>query len=377
MPEYALFEGLTTEQHHVVRSLLSRRSVEAGDVVIQEGDPGDALYLVEEGELEVYKESEGSEDLRLTTLGPGDEFGSVALLSDEPRSASVRALTPTTLLALAIGDLRELSHEAIDSPYVVLLKNLLLNQNANLRRSSETVVAHYEAKLKEAQRGLAMGSFLGFLILTMCVYGFALRVSVEAVSAAGDSTPITVVILLFYVASLLVFMRRSGYSMSTFGLTLKGWKRATGESLLWSVGFIAVTISAKALAIAVIPAYQGEPLFSLDGFYEFSATENLALAATYAAFAPAQELIARGALQSSFQEFLQGKWVTGRAIVYSTMLFATTHLHLSTTFAIATLVPSVFWGVLYARQRTLVGVSISHVLIGLFVLFVLGAPGGG
>ena len=59
----------------------------------------------------------------------------------------------------------------------------------------------------------------------------------------------------------------------------------------------------------------------------------------------------------------------------SSLLFATTHLHLSTAFAVVTLVPSIFRGLLYARQRTLVGVCVSHVVIGLWVIFATWVPG--
>ena len=56
-------------------------------------------------------------------------------------------------------------------------------------------------------------------------------------------------------------------------------------------------------------------------------------------------------------------------------MFCATHLHMSSTFALLVVVPSVFWGILFARQGSLIGVSISHVLIGLWTLFVLGLPG--
>jgi hypothetical protein len=48
---------------------------------------------------------------------------------------------------------------------------------------------------------------------------------------------------------------------------------------------------------------------------------------------------------------------------------------MSLGYAVVALVPSVFWGIMFARQKTLVGVSVSHVLIGLYVAFLLGVPG--
>jgi hypothetical protein len=96
--------------------------------------------------------------------------------------------------------------------------------------------------------------------------------------------------------------------------------------------------------------------------------------ALYAIFSPIQELIARGAMQSSLHEFLTGPRANLWAIVLSTLMFTQIHLHLTPAYALAVFFPSLFWGAMYARQRSLVGVSISHILIGVYVAFFLGMP---
>ena len=62
------------------------------------------------------------------------------------------------------------------------------------------------------------------------------------------------------------------------------------------------------------------------------------------------------------------------AVLLSTLMFTQIHLHLTPAYAIAVFFPSLFWGALYARHRTLVGVSVSHILIGIYVAFFLGLP---
>ena len=90
---------------------LARRFVfvrhEAGDVVIHEGEVGDRFYLVARGKAEVFV-TVGQAEKRLAVLTDGDFFGEVALLSAAPRTASVRALQPSSFLTLAKRDFEEL-----------------------------------------------------------------------------------------------------------------------------------------------------------------------------------------------------------------------------------------------------------------------------
>jgi len=77
----------------------------AGEVVVREGDPGDALYQVISGSVEVLKSSPAGPPTSIAKLGPEAVFGEMTLCVDEPRNASVRALEPTTLLEVERRDL--------------------------------------------------------------------------------------------------------------------------------------------------------------------------------------------------------------------------------------------------------------------------------
>lgn len=94
---------------------------------------------------------------------------------------------------------------------------------------------------------------------------------------------------------------------------------------------------------------------------------------TYILLSPVQEMIARGLMQSSIETFLdRTKHHIFMSIVLSNLLFATNHAHLSLWFAVMAFVPGIVWGFLYARQRSLVGVSISHAVYGVIAIKVLG-----
>ncbi len=66
-----------------------------GRELIVQGEAGDRFYLIDSGRVEVIRDG-----VRLCDQGPGESFGEIALIRDEPRSATVRALEPTCLLAL-------------------------------------------------------------------------------------------------------------------------------------------------------------------------------------------------------------------------------------------------------------------------------------
>ncbi|MDX6535480.1 MAG: hypothetical protein QOF68_3224 [Gaiellales bacterium] len=92
IPFMALLPEPTLER---LARLLDPVSVEPGQVVIREGEPGDRFYLIEDGELEVVTGGASVAD-----LGPAAFFGEIALVRDVPRTATVRARSPARLLAL-------------------------------------------------------------------------------------------------------------------------------------------------------------------------------------------------------------------------------------------------------------------------------------
>jgi len=94
---FQLFKFMDEEGRERLLEKAERVSYQPGEVVVREGDPGDALYMVLAGEVRVYTTREGQE-VDLANLGHGACFGEVALLSGRQRTATVMALTPCTVL---------------------------------------------------------------------------------------------------------------------------------------------------------------------------------------------------------------------------------------------------------------------------------------
>lgn len=76
------------------------RTHRKGDLIFSQGDPGMALYVVAAGMVKISLESTRGDEMILATLRPPELFGELAVIDEGPRTASARALEPTTLLAV-------------------------------------------------------------------------------------------------------------------------------------------------------------------------------------------------------------------------------------------------------------------------------------
>ena len=76
-------------------SAFRRKRFGAGAVLFEEGDEGDEVFLITEGEVEIRRDTGGADPHILARLGKGDVFGELALFDDAPRMATVIAVAPT------------------------------------------------------------------------------------------------------------------------------------------------------------------------------------------------------------------------------------------------------------------------------------------
>lgn len=102
------FAGLEPDALARLAASMRSRRFRRGEVIFHVGDPGDALFVIVEGEVKISLPSETGDEAILATLRAGDVFGELALLDGAPRSASATALAPTETVVLPRDRFRDL-----------------------------------------------------------------------------------------------------------------------------------------------------------------------------------------------------------------------------------------------------------------------------
>jgi signal transduction histidine kinase len=118
-----LFTQLSDEDLARLAATVQRQKLPAGAFLLREGEPGDAMYVVVSGELEVTKRA-GSTELPLARVGPGAIQGEIAAIEGRPRAASVKALTEVEVLRVPREGLLALL-DAGPEPALALLRVVL------------------------------------------------------------------------------------------------------------------------------------------------------------------------------------------------------------------------------------------------------------
>jgi CRP/FNR family transcriptional regulator, cyclic AMP receptor protein len=118
LQEVPLFSEMDEQEVAGIRAIMEEMKFKAGQIIIREGELGNLFYVITEGRVEITIRDAGGADLVLHEAGPGDFFGELSMLTNEPRSARIRALEDLTTLSLERDDffefLRTHTHAAID-----------------------------------------------------------------------------------------------------------------------------------------------------------------------------------------------------------------------------------------------------------------------
>jgi len=115
-----LFASFPEEPLRMLATVVTRRNVTRGSIIMAAGDPTDSLYIVLSGRLKVMMSDADGKEVILTLIGPGEFFGEMGLIDDSPRSASVVAIEPCELLAITRRDFKKCLAENFEMSMAVM-----------------------------------------------------------------------------------------------------------------------------------------------------------------------------------------------------------------------------------------------------------------
>ena len=129
-----LFRSLAPAEVSAFSLLVREKSYPKGSVILFEDDPGESLFVIRAGRVKVVLVAEDGREVILGILGPGEHFGELSLIDDQPRSAHVVAMEESTLLVLRREDFKRRVEQ---NPAVAWA--LLIELSHRLRRADEKI----------------------------------------------------------------------------------------------------------------------------------------------------------------------------------------------------------------------------------------------
>ncbi|MFT7688175.1 MAG: NNP family nitrate/nitrite transporter-like MFS transporter [Candidatus Azotimanducaceae bacterium] len=135
------FHDLSHEELHAVAQIGEFTSMEVGELVFEQGDPGDALYVLIKGRVEIFLIAEDDKRIDLAELADGSYFGDLALIDGQPRSASVGTLEKCEFFLISRTQFLALMS---DSPRI--LADVLFGLSDHIRNTNQRYVDINEKK---------------------------------------------------------------------------------------------------------------------------------------------------------------------------------------------------------------------------------------
>jgi membrane protease YdiL (CAAX protease family) len=229
----------------------------------------------------------------------------------------------------------------------------------------ENTIEALKIKNEQLEESITRHNHLNFVFMNTVVllsfFSFVLallKTQSDAVSKIATTFVVSRLIEFAILASSILLIVNSKLPLSNFGLSLKNWPKSVKESLYATVLAILCCTLFKMFLV----------WFNLSENTYIVRFSNIEWSfAFYFIVAPLQEFLGRGVVQGTLQRIVPGKYGWLMAIVLTSLVFGTLHLYISPSFAFASMVGSFLWGWLYLRHGTIVGVSISHFLIGIWM----------
>jgi len=345
-----LFPALDDEQIRIAAENCKIENYRNGEFVLRTDHEYDALRILFNGSVDVVVERhKNTQQFVVASLEPGVHFGEKGFMEMGSASASIIASDSVTVLAINREDAMQLGI------YHDIVKGIAGVQSERLQVANSKQV---EALQKAVEQQSDQNSFGRFYIATIMLFAVSSFIPDYTNESPAFLLMIRWVFLILVLIPAVYAIRHQNVPISVFGITTTGWRKSLQESVL-----IAIAILPLFILFKIFSAPADEPLITWGTIANYSSGQLAFYLVTYIPHTAIQELIARGIGQGSLQRFMPGAHFM-KPIVIAALLFAILHLHLSVDAAIFTFVASLLFGYLYYRHKTLIGVTVLHVLLG-------------
>jgi len=147
LAEVPFFQLMDEQERDSLAAVLEEVKIPAGKIVWEYGEPGDSLYVIRSGQVEVFLKDDTGNRVVLETAGPGDHFGELSLLDKGARSASVVVTSDLEALRLDRDELEKFLHKHPDAALDMLtVMGRRLRQNVELLRHTASRNVNEEIK---------------------------------------------------------------------------------------------------------------------------------------------------------------------------------------------------------------------------------------
>jgi alpha-amylase len=149
---HSVFKNLSQAELDYLLKIAKISPFEKNDILIHEGDLGQEIYVILDGEVDVSKGGNTTDEtINLATLGPQSVLGEISVITNKPRSATVTATTKTTALLVNITAIKQDQCAIAKSIYEKLLQNLTIELSKKLIYVGDKLVStnQYDATLAE------------------------------------------------------------------------------------------------------------------------------------------------------------------------------------------------------------------------------------
>ncbi|PIS03342.1 MAG: hypothetical protein COT85_00660 [Chlamydiae bacterium CG10_big_fil_rev_8_21_14_0_10_42_34] len=365
-----LFSDLSTEEVKRIIPYIKVIKFSLSDWIFKEGDQSRELYIIKEGSAKILKEEKESKQFQeLGTLHIGDYFGEMAHLENEIRSAAVQPQEPTEVLALDLDRLKKEPTE--EKTYLKVLALLAKKVSQHLRKADTSIIESLREKINMLDLHEQTSKMLLAVFIIMSIWFNVAKIIDIFYTRKDLADPIfTSAMLFLFVIPCAYIVKISKYPLSFYGLTTNHWARYALEGVICSTPILVLGLFAKLILIKNIPEFKDLSLIPVQTIID-NYRSILIFGAAYILLVPAQEFIVRGVLQSCFKNFFQGRNRVFLAILSSNLVFQMLHTVKGFWLAIISFFLGLFWGALFEKQKSLVGVCVSHALIGATLFFIL------